>query len=161
VSAEVPQVVKMELSAFLTAVHELHRRAGYPSTRRVARASATPARQSVSHATVAELLSGKRLPSWDVVEAVTLALGGNVAQFRRLWTAAYEAERHVRPLRRQSPRVSLVLTPARPGEPATVTAHLDETEATNQARRCRGVLVRLPVTLDFRFSRQAVSERGD
>jgi 1-deoxy-D-xylulose-5-phosphate synthase len=65
------------------ALQDLHRRAGKPSSRRIAAGIGT-----VSHTTVAEALSGRRIPTWPVVSSIVKQLGGSETEFRSLWAAA-------------------------------------------------------------------------
>jgi hypothetical protein len=69
----------------VSALRGLHLRAGKPSTRSISKAAG-----NVSHTTVAELLGGKRIPSWPVVASVVRHLGGDEKEFRQLWMAAIE-----------------------------------------------------------------------
>src|SRR5262249_28427396 len=70
--------------AFAHALQNLHANAGRPSARRLAAQIGT-----VSHTTVAEALSGRRVPTWPVVASIVRQLGGTEAEptFRRLWAA--------------------------------------------------------------------------
>ncbi|MEO3861613.1 NACHT domain-containing protein [Acrocarpospora sp. B8E8] len=71
--------------AFASALQDLHAKAGKPSARRLATEIGT-----VSHTTVAEALSGRRVPTWPVVASIVRQLGGADVEpiFRRLWAAA-------------------------------------------------------------------------
>ena len=69
--------------ALRQALTALHLAAGEPSTRVIARTSG-----QLSHDTVHRVLAGQRLPAWAPLERVVLALGGDVAEFHRLWLAA-------------------------------------------------------------------------
>jgi hypothetical protein len=64
----------------------LHRSAGEPGTRVIARAI------NFSHTTVAKALNGSRCPRWDAIEAMVRHLGGDVEAFRPLWQAVRDAE---------------------------------------------------------------------
>lgn len=66
------------------ALHELHRRAGWPSLRTLARAA------GCSHTTVSSAFSSPRLPAWGLVELLGEAMQGDVAELRALWLAASE-----------------------------------------------------------------------
>ena len=57
--------------------------AGKPSARSISRHLG-----DVSHTTVADLLAGRRIASWEIVRKVVLHLGGDEAEFRTLWTQA-------------------------------------------------------------------------
>ncbi|MFJ9695263.1 hypothetical protein [Kitasatospora sp. NPDC101183] len=87
--------------ADLTArLRELHLNAGEPSTRRIAARTAG----AVSHSTVHQALTGKRLPRWGALELIVEALGGEAEEFRKAWKAARlqesgpEEEQHVDPV---------------------------------------------------------------
>ncbi len=71
--------------AIITALRDLHAAAGKPSSRQLARELGT-----VSHTTVAEALSGRRIPSWPVTASIVRQLGGSDAEleFRQLWATA-------------------------------------------------------------------------
>ena len=58
-------------------------KAGKPSARSIARDLG-----DVSHTTVAALLTGRRIASWEIVRRVILHLGGDEAEFLDLWTQA-------------------------------------------------------------------------
>jgi DNA-binding CsgD family transcriptional regulator/tetratricopeptide (TPR) repeat protein len=76
----------------VAALDDLYRRAGRPSARSVARSAV-----EVSHTTVADLLSGRRIPSWQIVAKVATVLsGGDPDQERRLrelWLATQGEQR--------------------------------------------------------------------
>jgi hypothetical protein len=80
---------RAELSA---ALRHLHRHAGEPSTRDIARAIA------YSHTTVAQALSGSRRCSWKVLEKIVLHLKGDLDSFKHLWLLARSAEDPLPPL---------------------------------------------------------------
>ncbi len=63
-------------------LHRLHSEAGRPSLRRLARAA------GCSHTTLSHVFSLPHLPAWGPLEALVLALSGDVTQFRELWLAA-------------------------------------------------------------------------
>lgn len=63
----------------VSALHELHHRAGWPSLRRLA------SEAGCSHTTVSKVLSGPQLPPWGVLELIVEAMDGDVARFRQLW----------------------------------------------------------------------------
>jgi predicted NACHT family NTPase len=77
------QEASSEAEVFVSALRDLHLRAGKPSTRSMSKATGT-----VSHTTVAELLGGRRIPSWPVVASIVRHLGGNEMEFHQLWLAA-------------------------------------------------------------------------
>jgi tetratricopeptide (TPR) repeat protein len=66
----------------LRALHELHHRAGWPSLRTLARAA------GCSPTTVSAAFSSPRVPSWGILELLVEDMGGEMAQFHRLWLAA-------------------------------------------------------------------------
>lgn len=69
---------------------ELHERAGYPSVAAIADYPGTP-----SHATIRSLLTGRRLPTWELTWAIGSALAElsrtNVVDARRRLYAVYTA----------------------------------------------------------------------
>ncbi|MDI6098985.1 LuxR C-terminal-related transcriptional regulator [Actinoplanes sp. NEAU-A12] len=71
----------------VNALKELHELAGQPSARSLARSL-----DDVSHTTVADALSGRRVPSWQILAKLVGALAQGQAdverRFRRLWLAA-------------------------------------------------------------------------
>lgn len=67
----------------LHALRELHARAGRPSSRDLARRIG-----DISHTTVAECLSGRRLPSWNLLARIVQGLDGDEEEFRTLWNAS-------------------------------------------------------------------------
>jgi hypothetical protein len=64
------------------ALHGLHHRVGWPSLRSLATGA------GCSHTTVSSVFSSPRMPSWGVLELIIEAMGGDVAEFHRLWLAA-------------------------------------------------------------------------
>jgi Helix-turn-helix domain len=74
------------LADLAVALRHLHRRAGEPSSREIGRAI------NFSHTTVAQALSGRRCPSWRVIEAVVIYLNGETEEFRELWMAVRQTE---------------------------------------------------------------------
>jgi S1-C subfamily serine protease/tetratricopeptide (TPR) repeat protein len=75
--AESPQM------RLLVELRKLHRDAGAPTFRSMARSLS-----SVSHTTVSEIFSGKRLPSWKILADVVRLLGGDEDAIRALWSEA-------------------------------------------------------------------------
>ncbi|MFF8386116.1 hypothetical protein ACF053_21045 [Streptomyces kanasensis] len=82
----------------MTALHDLYRLAGFPSTRVISKAITRSefARDSMSHQTVANILTGRRVPRWLKVEALVDALLtlarretslSEIDRFRGLWEA--------------------------------------------------------------------------
>ena len=67
----------------VTALQALHRQAGKPSYRTIAKEVG-----NVSHTTVAEALGGRRVPSWSIVESIVRHLGGDENRIRELWVSA-------------------------------------------------------------------------
>lgn len=57
--------------------------AGLPSSRDVATRSG-----GVSHSTVSETISGKRIPTWPKYRLIVTALGGDEQRFAQLWADA-------------------------------------------------------------------------
>ena len=88
-----PQLVAGPLDDFFTALHDLHLKAGYPSTREIQR---DIGRQLVSHTTIHKAFSGPRLPGWLIVEQLIEALAERsrqdidtvIEKFRSLWEHA-------------------------------------------------------------------------
>ncbi len=70
-----------------SALRSLRAQAGTPSLRELARRAGT-----ISHTTVADLLAGARVASWDVVSAFVRACEGDEEEIRRKWLAARNAE---------------------------------------------------------------------
>ena len=68
--------------AFRESLHDLHVKAGEPSSRAIA---ADVGR--MSHTTVNQALRGPGVPSWRVTEHIVTYLKGDVDQFRALWSA--------------------------------------------------------------------------
>lgn len=65
--------------ALVDALHQLHGEAGRPSLRKLARAA------GCSHTTVSHVFSHPHLPAWEPLEALVLAMSGDVTQFRQWW----------------------------------------------------------------------------
>lgn len=88
-----PQLTAGALNDFFTALHDLHLKAGYPSTREIQKEIG---RDIVSHTTIHKALSGPRLPGWGIIELLVEALarrsrqdgGAVIEQFRPLWETA-------------------------------------------------------------------------
>lgn len=76
------------LAALRAAVQRLHREAGEPSTRELAKRAGT-----ISHSTVNTVLRCLKTPAWAHLELVVDALGGEPEEFRRLWTALRNIEK--------------------------------------------------------------------
>ena len=80
---------------------DLHSRAGRPSVREIAR---RVGRGRISPSTIHNLFSSSRVPRWEFLELVVIALGGvrDRQEFMSLWEAAWRTEREV-----QTPRDGL------------------------------------------------------
>jgi hypothetical protein len=68
------------------AVHRLYLEAGAPATRSV-NADGT------SHTTIADAISGRKIPSWTVLHRIVVGLGGDPGEIQPLWVA-YRAAMH-------------------------------------------------------------------
>jgi len=75
--------------SLLAAIRLLHRQVGEPSSREVVRRLG---RGVLSHTTVNAVLRGHRVPRWEPLRQVVVALDGDVEHFRRLWVDARDAE---------------------------------------------------------------------
>ena len=84
------------MNPFATGVHDLWVAKGRPSLRTVS----IHTRRTVSHTTVAAVLSGKSLPRWLTASTLITVLGGDPADLR----AAWEAENEVQEDRRRDQR---------------------------------------------------------
>ena len=80
-----------ETDELASALREAHLQAGKPSFRSISRALG-----DVSHTTVSELMAGRRIPSWSIVERVVEQLGGDVDRFRSLWRKAVDTSSELR-----------------------------------------------------------------
>jgi hypothetical protein len=69
------------LRDLVLALRQLHRYAGEPSSREIAKAT------NYSHTAVAKAMNGDRCPSWPVLRAIVGSLQGNEDRFRELWVA--------------------------------------------------------------------------
>jgi TIR domain len=76
---------------FFDRLHELHRWAGEPSTRTIARRVGGV----ISHVTIHAAFRGPRVPRWGHVELIVEALGGDIDIFRRAWVRARDEEDRV------------------------------------------------------------------
>ncbi|MEU7368568.1 hypothetical protein AB0B92_23975 [Streptomyces hygroscopicus] len=65
-------------------LQRIRREAGDPSTREISR----KAHGAVSHTTAHHVLRCQTVPSWGSLEPVVAALGGDIAEFKKLWIAA-------------------------------------------------------------------------
>jgi tetratricopeptide (TPR) repeat protein len=77
-----PDVPPGDQRDMVDALHRLHHEAGWPSLRTLAR------EVGCSPTTVSAVFSSPRLPTWGVLELLVECMGGDVAQFHRLWVAA-------------------------------------------------------------------------
>jgi tetratricopeptide (TPR) repeat protein len=75
--------------ALFEEIRLLHRQAGEPSSRTIARGLG---RGVLSHSTVNAVLRGSRVPHWGPLELVVRALGGDLERFKVLWLDARGAE---------------------------------------------------------------------
>jgi hypothetical protein len=66
----------------------LYIQAGKPSLRHISMVTRRQGAHEVGHSTVHTLLDGTVPPSWPVLEAVVLALGGDAGYFKDLWVEA-------------------------------------------------------------------------
>jgi hypothetical protein len=88
-----PQLPAGALDNFFVALHDLHLKAGYPSTREIQR---DIGRGVVSHTTIHKAFAGPRLLGWEIIEELVEALADRSPQgreevigyFRPLWEAA-------------------------------------------------------------------------
>lgn len=71
--------------ALFSAVRDLHRRHGAPSSRELATAIG-----GISHSTVNDVIRGERLPTWPVLSKIVIKLNGDEEVFRALWMDAKE-----------------------------------------------------------------------
>ena len=71
---------------FRSALHALYLAAGRPSARSISR----ELDHAASHTTIADLLTGRRIPSWAITQRVVAHLGGDEAKFRHLWGQSSE-----------------------------------------------------------------------
>ncbi len=71
--------------AFYEALQELHLKSGPVSSRVIS----TRSGGAVSHTTVIDIVTGRRLAGWRATWSVVCALGGDTATFRQLHTAAW------------------------------------------------------------------------
>lgn len=80
--------------AYIQHVRGLHDAAGSPSIREVARRVTG----RVSHTTVHDAIAGRRLPGWEVLSRVILAMNADPAEVKPLWKAAYDELHPVAPI---------------------------------------------------------------
>lgn len=71
----------------VAALHDLHHRAGWPSLRTLG------GEAGCSHTAVSTVFSSTRLPSWGLLQLVVGAMGGDVAEFHRLWLLATNGDK--------------------------------------------------------------------
>lgn len=95
----------------VTALHDLHHRAGWPSLRTLARST------GVSHTTVSKAFSHASLPSWGTLELLVETMGGARADFHPLWLSAT--------IPATAPTSVTSLIAGRTNELATVRRHLE------------------------------------
>ncbi|MER6441250.1 hypothetical protein ABT275_33435 [Streptomyces sp. NPDC001185] len=75
------QNVPDRLSLLVSKLRELHLHSGEPSMREIASRTSGV----VSHSTIHQTLSGKRIPRWGALELIVEALGGSPSDFHSLW----------------------------------------------------------------------------
>ncbi|MER5640493.1 Crp/Fnr family transcriptional regulator [Kitasatospora sp. NPDC002227] len=97
--SDAPQAASLALATLHDQLDLLHRRAGSPSVRALARLTGP----LLSHDTVHRVLRTRSVPSWTSLEPVVRALDGDPEQFRELWTAARDSsqtseEQHSQPV---------------------------------------------------------------
>src|SRR5690348_4533230 len=82
------------ISDLFARLDDLHSQAGRPSMREIERRAG---RGNISSSTVHNLFRSSRVPRWDFLERVVLALGdvGDRQDFLVLWQAADRAENHI------------------------------------------------------------------
>jgi hypothetical protein len=71
--------------ALIDTLRLMRARAGAPSLRAITARIAERGVTHMSHTTVASLLNGTAIPSWEHVQAVVNALGGQPENVRELW----------------------------------------------------------------------------
>src|SRR5689334_1675186 len=76
-----------ELGQLKAFIQRLHREAGEPSTREIARQVGN----AISHSTVAKILKCEKAPGWEQLELVVKALGGDPDLARQTWVAFRDA----------------------------------------------------------------------
>ena len=95
---------------------QLHLAAGHPSIREITRRIG---RGMISSSTVHNVFRQSRVPSWDYLEKIVIALHGDTAEFLDLWQAAWQAENVVE-TRQVSPHSITPLSP----RPASGSGHM-------------------------------------
>jgi hypothetical protein len=78
----------VQLAALRDRLRRLHRAAGEPSSREVARLTG----KAISHTTANITLRCDKSPKWGQLELVVDALGGDTEEFRQLWVSVRDAE---------------------------------------------------------------------
>lgn len=76
-----PQLPDGAAKDLFDALHELHRRAGWPSLRDMAR------EVGCSHTTISAAFAGPKVPRWGLLELIVETLGGDGELFHRRWLA--------------------------------------------------------------------------
>jgi hypothetical protein len=101
------------ISDLFNRLDELHSRAGRPSMREIALRAG---RGNISSSTVHNIFRSSRVPRWEFLEHVVLALGGDQSErevFLTLWQVAWRVENEVDVVRESS--TAVVPTPGRVG----------------------------------------------
>ena len=80
------------ITSLFVRLDALHSQAGLPSMREISRRAG---RGKISPSTVHNLFRTSRVPRWEFMEHVVLALGGDREEFLDLWQAAWRAENEV------------------------------------------------------------------
>ncbi len=75
-----------------TELERLHLQAGKPSSRTVAQLiRKTDGGYTVGHSTVHTVLNGSAVPTWPVLDKITVALNGDILAMKQLWMTAAAA----------------------------------------------------------------------
>jgi hypothetical protein len=82
---------------------DLHAKAGRPSMREMA---IRAGRGKVSSSTVHNVFRSSRVPRWNFLEAIVVALRGDREEFLELWQAAWAAQQQSEQQSKSSPRVA-------------------------------------------------------
>jgi replicative DNA helicase len=135
-----PQLPPGAQNDFFSALHDLHLKAGYPSTREIQK---DIGREYVSHTTIYKALTGPRIVGWVIIEQMVEALADRsrqnrntvIEQVKSLWEAAaksprdsHEADAEKVRSAAQAVRETIQHQPARPFA-ELMSGTLDEIEA--------------------------------
>lgn len=74
-----------EWADYYTALQDLWRNAGTPSSRNIQVIICRTTDRDISHTTVNDVIQGRRIPAFNTLEVIVQALGGDIEQFRKLW----------------------------------------------------------------------------